>query len=109
MLRSETPDALTNNSLSYARSRDRVHWETSRGKPIELPITRATGETIAPAKPGEGLNNMCYNLGFDSHQRPVAVYHCFDKEGHSQAFVARPKADGKWQIRQESHWTRLPN
>jgi hypothetical protein len=100
----ETPDALTNNNLSYARSRDLVHWETSQGKPLELPITRAEGEVIDPAAPGEGLINMCYSFGFDGEQRPVAAYHRFDEEGNSQAFVARPDSDGKWRIRQISKW-----
>jgi alpha-L-rhamnosidase len=27
----ETPDAMTNHTLSYARSRDLIHWETSSG------------------------------------------------------------------------------
>jgi len=100
----ETPDALSNNNLSYARSRDLIHWETSTGKPLKLPITRATGEIIDPAKPGAGLINMCYALGFDAQQRPVAVYHRFDAARHSQAYVARPAADGQWQIRQLSYW-----
>ncbi len=100
----ETPDALSNNTLSYARSRDLVHWESSSGVAIPLPITRAKGEIIDPAKPGEGLINMCYLLGFDDKQRPVAVYHRFDGEGHSQAFAARPAAAGKWNIRQLSDW-----
>jgi len=100
----ESPDALSNNTLSYARSGDLAHWETSMGKPIKLPITRATGEVIDPAKPGEGLINMCYALGFDARHRPVAVYHRFDASGHSQAFAARPDADGKWQVTQLSDW-----
>lgn len=100
----ETPDALSNNNLSYARSRDLIHWETSAGKPLALPITRATGEIIDAAKPGEGLINMCYALGFDQQKRPVAVYHRFDAAGHSQAFIARPGTNGPWQTRQLSDW-----
>ncbi|MGN6641778.1 MAG: hypothetical protein ACTHKU_02130, partial [Verrucomicrobiota bacterium] len=37
-------------------------------------------------------------------QRPLAVYHRFDAAGKSQAFIARPNADGKWQVRQLSDW-----
>ena len=54
----ETPDAMTNHTLSYARSRDLIHWETSSGKPLARPITLANAEVIDPAKPGEGLINM---------------------------------------------------
>ena len=100
----ETPDALTNNTLSYARSKDLIHWETSAGKPLKLPITRATGDVIDPAAPGTGLINMCYSLGFDREHRPVAVYHRFDASGNSQAFIARPDAGAAWRIRQISDW-----
>lgn len=101
----ETPDAATNHTLSYARSRDLVHWETSSGKPLALPITLATGEVIDAAKPGGGLVNMTYRLGFDAQRRPLVAYHRYDQQGHSQAYVARPGADGKWTARQVSDWS----
>ena len=44
----ETPDAMTNHTLSYARSRDLIHWETSSGKPLALPITLAKRGTKRP-------------------------------------------------------------
>jgi hypothetical protein len=100
----DTPDCATNHTLSYARSRDFVHWETSRGKPLETPITIATGEVIDPAKNGEGLINMTFNLGFDARQQPVVVYHRYDARGRSQAYAARPAPDGGWDIRQISDW-----
>ncbi len=100
----ESPDALSNNNLSYARSPDLIHWETSMGKPIKLPITRAAGEIIDAAEPGEGLINMCYGLGFDGNHKPVAVYHRFDGAGHSQAFAARPDPAGGWKVTQLSDW-----
>ena len=86
----ESPDCATNHTLSYARSRDFIHWENSRGEPLVLPVTLATGEVIDAAKPGEGLINMTFNLGFDAQQRPVVVYHRYDAAQHSQAYVARP-------------------
>jgi hypothetical protein len=99
----ETPDCSTNNNLSYARSRDFIHWENSRGEPIALPITRAKGEVIDPAQPKEGLINMTFNLGFDAAQRPVVVYHRYDAQHRSQAYAARPRASG-WDITQLSAW-----
>ena len=101
----DTPDAASNHTLSYARSRDLVHWETSTGKPISLPITLATGEVIDDAKPGEGLVNMTYTLGFDSRHRPLVAYHRYDEQGLSQIYAARPNASGKWDVRQISEWT----
>ena len=100
----DTPDAMTNHTLSYARSRDLIHWETSSSKPLTRPITMANAEVIDPAKSGEGLINMTYTLGFDSAKRPVALYHRFDREGKSQAFVARPDQEGRWTLKQISRW-----
>ena len=101
----ETPDCATNHTLSYARSGDLVHWENSRGEPLKLPITLATGDVIDAAKPGEGLINMTFNLGFDAQQRPVIVYHRYDAQRHSQAYVARPGAAGsEWDVRPMSAW-----
>ena len=100
----QTPDCATNHTLSYARSRDFVHWENSRGEPLKLPITLATGEVIDPAKPGEGLINAVFALGFDAQQRPVVAYHRYDAQRRSQAFAARPGAREAWDIRQLSAW-----
>jgi hypothetical protein len=100
----DTPDAMTNHTLSYARSKDLIHWETSSGKPLTRPITMANAEVIDPAKPGEGLINVVQTLGFDHEKRPMAFYHRFDSEGKSQAFVARPDPEGHWIPKQISDW-----
>lgn len=101
----ETPDCATNHTLSYARSRDLVHWENSRGEPLALPITLATGEVVDGAKPGGGLINMTFNLGFDAQQRPVVVYHRYDTADRSQAWIARPRAaGGAWETAPLSRW-----
>lgn len=100
----ETPDCATNHTLSYARSRDLVHWENSRGESLRLPITLATGEVIDGAKPGGGLINMTYTLGFDAGQRPVVVYHRYDAAQRSQAYAARPGTGTGWDVRQISAW-----
>ncbi len=100
----ETPDCATNHTLSYARSRDLVHWENSQGEPLRLPITLATGEVIDAAKPGGGLINMTYTFGFDAQQRPVVVYHRYDAAGRSQAYAAHPGQTAAWEMRQISAW-----
>lgn len=100
----ETPDCATNHTLSYARSRDFVHWEDSHGRPIPLPIVAARGDVIDPAPPGGGMINMTFNLGFDARQRPVVVYHRYDDAGLSQAYVARPAPQAGWETRQISAW-----
>jgi hypothetical protein len=100
----DTPDAMTNHTLSYARSRDLLNWETSAGKPVPRPLTMANAEVIDPAKPGGGLINMCFALGWDDQKRPVVAYHRYDAAGLSQIFVARADGQGHWQVRQISDW-----
>jgi hypothetical protein len=101
----ETPDCATNHTLSYARSRDLLHWEDSHGRPIALPITLATGDVIDRAKPGDGLINMSFNLGFDAQGKPLVVYHRYDAHRHSQAYLARPTDGPDWQSGRLSDWT----
>ncbi|MCX6948559.1 MAG: BNR repeat-containing protein [Opitutae bacterium] len=100
----ETPDAATNHSLSYARSPDLIHWETSVGRPITLPITLAKSDVIDNAKPSGGLINMVRVLGFDPQGQPLAAYHRYDAAGNSQAYIARPRPTGGWDICQLSDW-----
>lgn len=107
----DSPNCVTNHTLSYARSRDFVHWETSRGEPLALPITLATGDVVDPAGVKQGLINMSLNLGFDADQRPVVVYHRYDAHGRSQTYAARPRttpdtspAAPAWTVQQISHW-----
>ena len=99
----DTPDCSTNNHLSYARSRDLLHWEDHLGRPIALPVTLARGDVVDAAKPHEGLINMTFALGFDEHQQPVVVYHRYDAAGHSQLFAARPDGEG-WRTRALTDW-----
>lgn len=96
----DTPDCATNHTLSYARSHDFVHWESSRGQPVALPITFANGQVIDDAQPTQGLINMTFNLGFDAENRPVVVYHRYDAQGHSQVYAVRPGEEA----RQISDW-----
>jgi hypothetical protein len=52
----DTPMAETNHDLSYARSRDLVHWETVAGVPLPLPLTIETpGLVVDPSPPRGGL------------------------------------------------------
>ena len=100
----DTPDAMSNHTLSYARSRDLKNWESSTGKPIARPITMANAEVIDAVKPGGGLVNMTYALGWDAKTT--------SRRGLSSLRHQRTLADlrrscgwsGGWQLRQISHW-----
>lgn len=98
-----SPDCATNHDLSYARSKDLVHWETSAGKPLTIPITVETGEIVDPVPPGGGIINGNTILGFDSQNRPILSYHKFDAGGKTQLYNARQEKGG-WKIYQTSQW-----
>lgn len=98
----EPPGAEMNFNVNYAKSRDLVHWQTSSGRSIELPITPANAEVV-DAIPTRGglLNNL--RLGFDQSGRPVISYLKYDVQGNSQLFHARPMTTG-WQVVAATTW-----
>jgi hypothetical protein len=99
----ETPDAETNHDLSYARSRDLVHWEKSDGAPLKLPITLASGEIVDPVPVAGGMINNNTLVGFDSAGRTMITFHKFDARGNTQIYVAR-RDPARWTIAQVSDW-----
>lgn len=99
-----TPDCSTNTNPSYARSRDLVHWENSRGEPLALPITPETSDVIEPIAPRGGIINNNIVLGFDSRGRAIVSYHKFDARGFTQIYNARSE-NGAWRIVPASDWT----
>ncbi len=99
----ETPDASTNHDPSYARSRDLVHWENSRGEPLELPITLATSDIVDPVPQGGGVINGNVAIGFDDQKRAIVSYHKYDANGNTQIYNARLE-NGRWKIYQTSDW-----
>ena len=100
----ETGNCNTNHDISYARSKDFLHWETVSGKKLELPITFADKGTIVDPVPVKGgLLNMGNGMGFDSKDRVVITYCKYDKDGNNQGYAARFE-NGKWMIRQITDW-----
>ncbi len=99
-----TPDAATNHDLSHARSKDLIHWESSFGEPVDLPILFDQEALKVDRVPsGGGLLNSAVKLTFGSDKRPLIIYHKHDPDGNMQLFAARPD-DAKWQIRQLTSW-----
>jgi hypothetical protein len=100
----DTSDCSTNHDISYARSNDLIHWETIKGKSIDLPITPNTpGVIVDPVPVKKGLINVAHYVGFDPANRPIVTYHKYDEQGYSQIFNARWE-DNRWVIRQASRW-----
>ncbi len=101
----ETPDGATNHDLSYARSRDLLHWETASGEELELPVgPGAVAAVVDPVAAGGGLAGIAFGVGWDSRHRPIVTYSKYDAEGQSQAHNAR-WAGREWVVTQSSDWT----
>jgi hypothetical protein len=95
----------TNHDISYARSKNLVHWETVDGTAITLPITLETrGVVVDPVPIEAGLINMGHCVGFDALNRPIVTYHKYDAAGNSQIYNARWEND-EWKIYQTSDWS----
>lgn len=99
----ETPDCATNHTLSYARSKDLVHWERADGTPLPLPMTLENADVVDPVPQHGGIINGNTVIGFDSHKRVVISYHKFDAAGNTQVYNARFE-NGHWNIQQASDW-----
>ncbi|WP_198355415.1 BNR repeat-containing protein [Sphingomonas sp. MA1305] len=99
----ETPMAETNHDLSYAKSRDLVHWQKADGTPLTLPITLKSGEIVDPVPVEGGMINNNTLVGFDPAGRAMITYHKFDKAGNTQIYVAR-REGARWHIVQVSDW-----
>ncbi|MBS1825366.1 MAG: BNR repeat-containing protein [Acidobacteria bacterium] len=98
-----TPDCSTNHDLTYARSKDMAHWETSAGKPLALPIRVSSAEIVDAVPVQGGMINGNTRIGFDAKKRPVITYHKFDGKGRTQIYNARLEG-GAWKIYQSSDW-----
>jgi hypothetical protein len=99
----ESPMAETNHDLSYAQSSDLVHWESSDGKPLHLPIKLSTAEIVDRVPVGGGMINNNTVVGFDPAGRVMITYHKYDASGDTQIYVARRDPSG-WTTAQVSHW-----
>ncbi len=99
----DTPDCSTNHDLTYARSRDLIHWEESNGKQISLPIALNGGERIAAVPVGGGLLNSAIYLSFDQQGRVIITYSKYNSDGVWEVWNARREENGWRQVR-SSDW-----
>jgi hypothetical protein len=99
----DTGGCETNHDISYARSKDWVHWEKSSGQPLKLPITLAKADVADPVPPKGGAINGNVTVGFDSQKRVIVSYIKYDDKGFTQVYNARLE-DGRWKIYKISSW-----
>ncbi|MDQ3813452.1 MAG: BNR repeat-containing protein [Armatimonadota bacterium] len=99
----ETGDSATNHDLSYARSKDLLHWETGAGKPLPLPIKLKDCEIVDPVPVGGGIINGNTKIGFDLKGRVAISYHKNDAQAFTQPYNARLE-DGRWKLYHITDW-----
>lgn len=99
----ESPDASSNHDLSYARSKDLMHWETAQGEALKLPIRMGKNITVDPVPEKGGLINGNTKIGFDNRNRVTISYHKYDAKKNLQPWIARLE-DGKWKLYQPARW-----
>jgi hypothetical protein len=100
----DTPDCATNHHLSYARSRDLVHWESISGEEVELPIRLDHRVLwVDPIPVQGGIINGCEKLFIDCEDRVIITYHKADPEGNMQVYAARFE-EGQWMRHVLTDW-----
>lgn len=100
----DTPACETNHDLSYARSKDLLHWQAPGEEGIRVPITpRDHRFTVDPVPPGGGVINGNFQLLFDREAQPLIAYLKYDEAGNNQVYLASLNA-GKWVSTQISVW-----
>lgn len=77
-----TPDAATNVRISYAKTRDFLHWFDSRGTLLSLPLSPETTETVLHTGANAGLLNNA-KVSLDPSGRPVIAFTRQDSQGHN--------------------------
>ncbi len=100
----DTPDCATNHDLSYARSKDLIHWESVDNEKLELPITIEDESTYVDSTPiYGGLINIGIKIGFDANDNFLAGYHKYDEDGNTQLYIAEYQT-GKWLHHKITDW-----
>jgi len=100
----ETPDCSTNHTLSYARSKDLIHWESIDSSHVSLPITLDKSELwVDDTPPGGGLFNPGIRIDFDRSGNVMIGYHKYDEKMNTQLFIARYKNE-VWEKQQVTFW-----
>lgn len=95
--------AQTTHDLSYAKSRDLVHWVSADGTALDVPIKLGARAIVDPVPVNGGIVNSNTPFGFDADGRVMIAYHKYDADGNTQVYLARWEGAG-WHIVQASDW-----
>ena len=97
----KTINVESNFRVSYARTKDFVHWTDSNGKPIAAPVSPETGEMVDDTGENAGLLNNP-QIALDPAGSPVISYTKYGAGGTNGIIVASRK-DNAWVVREVAH------
>ena len=103
----ETPDAATNHSFSYARSKDLKKWEGADGTPVANPMlfdAQALKVDPSYSQYGTGILNGVQAHILDSKNRLILFNMKYDDQGNSQFYAYRKNSENKWEEFKISNW-----
>lgn len=86
----------SNYRITYARSKDLVHWTDSRGNPLTLPLSPNNTDVVVDPGERSGLGQV--RMGFDASNRPLILYRNQGQTGNS-TFIARFE-NNSWRSRE---------
>jgi len=78
-------DFIFNHNHGFAMSPDGVHWFTSRGVELSLPMTQVNSEIVWPTTPGATIANQC-SSAVDSQDRLHIVVHGAEVQGSAPQY-----------------------
>lgn len=88
-----SPDVASNYAITYARTRDFVHWEDHLGHQIEPPITPGNSDVVDTVGEGNGLLNSA-RVGLTENGSPVIAYTKYGPDGRNVMVLASPGSNG---------------
>ncbi|UAX95104.1 BNR repeat-containing protein [Ensifer adhaerens] len=88
------PDLATNYAITYARTRDFVHWTDHNGKPIAPPLDPGNSDMIEATGENEGLLNSA-RVNVTVAGKPIVTYSRYGEDGKNIVVLASPSG-GLW-------------
>ncbi|WIE33974.1 BNR repeat-containing protein [Agrobacterium tumefaciens] len=88
-----TPDVASNYAITYARTRDFIHWEDHNGQPITPPMNPGNSDVIDAPGEGKGLVNLA-RVGVTANGKPVIAYTKYGPQGRNSIILATPSTNG---------------
>lgn len=88
-----TSDVASNYAITYARTRDFIHWEDHNGQPITPPMDPGNSDIIDTPGEGKGLVNLA-RVGVTTNGKPVIAYTKYGPHGRNSIILSTPSTNG---------------